>query len=56
MKLTPPKKITFYISLVLGVLSVLFLIVKVPYVSNYTFAIMTVAWILLILGTAFTGI
>jgi hypothetical protein len=56
MKLTPPKKVTFYISLILGVLSVFFLIVKVPFVSNYTYAIMTIAWILLILATAFKGI
>lgn len=55
MKLTPPKKVTFYISLILGVLSVLFLVVKVPPVSDFTFAIMTVAWILMILGVAFKG-
>ncbi len=55
MKLTPPKKVTFYISLILGVLSVLFLVVTVPFVSDFTFAIMTVAWILMILGVAFKG-
>jgi len=55
MKLTPPKKVTFYISLIFGVLSVLFLVVKVPFVSDFTYAIMTVAWILMILGVAFKG-
>lgn len=56
MNLTPPKKVTFYISLILGVLSVFFLIVRVPVVSNYYYAIMTVAWILMIVGTAFKGL
>ena len=56
MKLTPPKKVTFYISLILGVLSVLFLVVKVPFVSDYTFFLLLVAWILMIISVAFKGI
>ena len=51
-----PKKITYIISLVLGVLGVLGSIVSIPFVSAYAIWFLGIAWLLLILGCYVKGL
>jgi uncharacterized membrane protein HdeD (DUF308 family) len=53
MKLTPPKKWVFWVSVVLAVLGVLFLFV--PSLSSFAFWAVLVAYVLLALGNAVKG-
>ena len=55
MKLTPPKKIVWIISLILAVLSVVSYFIYIPFVSLYAFWVMGVAWLLLFLATYLKG-
>ena len=49
MRLNPPTKIVFYISLLLGVLGVLASIVEIPVLSEFSFILVVIAWVLLAL-------
>jgi hypothetical protein len=56
MKLTPPKKIIWILSLILAVLSVVSLYVAIPFVSVNAFWVLGVAWLLMFIGVTFKGI
>jgi len=55
MKLTPPTKNVFWISVVLAVLGLLGRYVSVPIVSDYYFYFMLVAYVVLFLGNTMKG-
>lgn len=50
MKLTPPKTVTFWISLILGVLGILGTLTTIPFVSQYAFWFVAVGFIILVLS------
>lgn len=54
MKLSPPKKITFYVAVILAVLGVIFQFVAV--LNPFSFWILLVAFILLALGNFVQGL
>ena len=56
MKLNAPKKITWLISLIVGVLGVVAYLVTIPVLSVYAFWIVVVGFVLLILGTFLKGL
>lgn len=56
MKLTPPKAITFWIAVVLGVLAFLGTLVNLPFISANAFWVMLIAWLLLVLGLLVKGL
>lgn len=56
MKLTPPKAVTFWIAVVLGLLAFLGTLVAIPFVSANAFWVMFVAWALLVLGLLVKGL
>ena len=57
MKLTPPKKITFWIAVVLGVLGLVGELVKnVPVLSPYAFWVLLVGFVLLVLSLLIKGL
>jgi hypothetical protein len=55
MQLTPPKKIVFYISLLLAVLALIGQFVDLPIVTEYDFWTAMVAYVLLAAGNAVKG-
>ncbi len=56
MKLNAPKKITWLISLVIGVLGILAYFVTIPVLSVYAFWLVVVGFVLLALGTFLKGL
>ncbi|MBN2084288.1 MAG: hypothetical protein JW748_03620 [Anaerolineales bacterium] len=56
MKLTPPKNITFWISILLGVLGFLGAIVTIPLISTYAFWFLFAGFVLLVLGLLVKGL
>ncbi len=56
MKLTPPKAVTFWISVVLGILAFLGTLVTIPFVTANVFWVLFVAWLLLVLGLLVKGL
>lgn len=56
MKLTPPKAITFWISVVLGLLAFLSTLVAIPFITANVFWVLFVAWVLLVLGLLVKGL
>jgi uncharacterized membrane protein HdeD (DUF308 family) len=56
MKLTPPKVITFWIAVILGVLGVLGTFMTIPFVSANSFWFVFVGWLLLVLGLLVKGL
>jgi hypothetical protein len=56
MKLTPPKKITFWISLVLGVLGLIGYFVTIPILSTLAFWLVLAGLVLLLLANALPGL
>jgi hypothetical protein len=56
MKLTPPKTITFWIAVILGVLGFLGKLTKIPFVSANDFWFVFVAFVLLVLGLLVKGL
>ena len=57
MKLSPPKQLTFWVSVIIGVLGILGqLIPSLPVVSDYSFWLVTIGFVLLVLGNALTGL
>jgi len=56
MKLTPPTKNVFYISVVLAVVGILGSFVSIPFVSGYAFWFVVVAYVVLFLGNTMKGV
>jgi hypothetical protein len=56
MKLTPPKVITFWIAVVLGVLGFLGKLTTIPLVSAYDFWFLFAGFVLLVLGLLVKGL
>ncbi|MEN8242156.1 MAG: hypothetical protein ABFS17_09570 [Chloroflexota bacterium] len=55
MRLNAPKKITWWIAVILGVLGVVANFVAIPFVSGFAFWFVTVAFVLLALATYLKG-
>lgn len=55
MRLNAPTKLVWFISLILGILGILFSFVTVNIVSDYSLWMLIVAWVLLVLGTMLKG-
>ena len=55
MRLNAPKKIVWFISLIIAVLGILGTFIAIPVVSAYAFWVMGVAWLLLFLATFLKG-
>ena len=56
MRLTPPKKIVFMISLILVIISIVAAhLVTIPFVTAYSYWILLVGYILLAAGVALKG-
>jgi hypothetical protein len=55
MRLTPPKQIVFYISLLLAVLALVGAIIDIPFVTEYKFWFAIVGYALLAAGNAVKG-
>jgi hypothetical protein len=56
MKLTPPKVITFWISVVLAVIGFLGVIITIPFISTYAFWFLFAGFVLLVLGLLVKGL
>jgi len=56
MKLTPPKQITFWISVILGLLGLIGSIVSIPVVSGLAFWFVFVGLALLVAGLLVKGL
>jgi len=56
MKLSPPKNLTFGIAVLLGVLGFLAKIVSVPILSPFSFWLVFVGFVLLVLGLLVEGL
>lgn len=56
MKLTPPKAITFWISVILVVIGALAPVLSIPFVSTYALAFVIVGFVLLALGNMVKGL
>jgi hypothetical protein len=55
MKLSAPKKWTWYVSLVFGLVAIIAMIITVPFVSANAVWFALVGWLLLILATLLKG-
>lgn len=55
MKLTPPKKITFWIAVVLAALGLLGAVATIPVLSPLAFWLLFVGFVLLVLGLLVKG-
>ncbi len=55
MKLNAPKKVTWWVAVVLGVLGIIASFVSIPFVSGFAFWFVAVAFILLALATYLKG-
>lgn len=57
MQLSPPKRATWFLATLLGLLAIVaYAIVDLPYITPYAFWILVVGFILLFLGTLLPGI
>jgi hypothetical protein len=56
MKLNPPKQITWWIALALGAIGLVANLVSIPVLSGLAFWLVLVGLVLLLLGTALTGL
>jgi hypothetical protein len=55
MKLTPPKAVTFWISVLLVVLGAASTVIAIPFVSTYSLAVVLIGFVLLALGNMIKG-
>jgi len=55
MRLTPPKKITFWISVILAALGVLASMGAIPGLSGFAFWLVVIGFVLLVLGLLIKG-
>jgi hypothetical protein len=56
MKLSPPKVITWWIAVVIGVLGILSTVITIPALSPYAFWLVVIGFVLLALATAIDGL
>lgn len=56
MKLSAPKRVTWWIAVILGVLGIVATYVSIPFVTTYSFLFVAFAFILLAIATLFKGI
>jgi heme/copper-type cytochrome/quinol oxidase subunit 1 len=56
MKLTPPKRVTFWISVVLALLALVAKFVNIPVVSAFNFWFLLAGFVLLVLGLLIKGL
>ncbi len=56
MKLTPPKVLTFWIAVVLGLLGFIGTLITIPLVSTYAFWFLFAGFVLLVLGLLVKGL
>jgi len=56
MKFTPPKKITWWISLALGAIGLVANLVTIPVLSGLAFWLVLVGLVLLLLGNVLAGL
>ncbi|MGA2111111.1 MAG: hypothetical protein ABSG98_03040 [Anaerolineales bacterium] len=57
MKLTPPKPITFWIAIVLGVLALIGkLVSSIPVISAHAFTVLLLGFIVLVVGVLVNGL
>lgn len=57
MQLSPPKRTTWALATLLGVLAIIaYAIVDVPYITPYAFWVLVLAFILFFVGTLLPGI
>lgn len=56
MKLSPPKKVTFWISVVLGLLGLISTFVSIPVVSGLAFWFVVAGFALLVAGLLVKGL
>ncbi|KAF0110098.1 MAG: Uncharacterized protein FD147_1883 [Chloroflexi bacterium] len=56
MKLSPPKVVTFWIAVVLGVLGILGKLTTIPFASENSFWLVAIGFILLALGVLVKGL
>ncbi len=55
MRLTPPKNITFWISVILAALGVIATFVTIPVLSGFAFWLVVIGFVLLVLGLLIKG-
>lgn len=55
MRLNAPKKLVWWLSLILVVVSIIGYFVSIPFVTTYKFWILAVGWLLIFLGTSLKG-
>jgi len=56
MRLTPPKVVTFWISVLLVVIGVAASVINIPFVSSYYLAVVVIGFVLLALGNMVKGL
>jgi hypothetical protein len=55
MRLNAPKKVVWFLTLILAIISIIAYFVTIPVVTSITFWVMVAAWLLLFLATALKG-
>ena len=56
MKLSPPKVITWWIAVIVGVIGILASLVTIPVLSGFAFWLVVIGFVLLALATAIDGL
>jgi hypothetical protein len=56
IKLTPPKVITWWIAVIVGVIGILSYLVTIPVLSGFAVWLIIIAFVLLALATAISGL
>jgi len=56
MKLNAPTKIVWVIALILGILGILGKLVEIPIATEYSFWLLAIGWVLLIIATIAKGL
>lgn len=56
MKLSPPKQVTFWISVILGVLGIVASIVTIPVLSGFALWLIVIGFVLLAAGNMVDGL
>lgn len=51
MKLNPPKRVTWLIALLAGILAILSQFTSIPFITANSFLVLAAGWLLLILAT-----
>lgn len=51
MKLSAPKKVTWWVALIVGVVGILANFVTIPFLSGYAFWLVVIGFVLLVLAT-----